>query len=93
MLLQLDKVDDIEKNSLLDDKIYPLYRHHWNVHLETLQCITLIGLGPYNYLSTLPLSTTIIFSFETLPTVLYFLLFILLRTRNIPTLRCFIDSL
>ena len=51
MLLQLDKVDDIEKNSLLDDKVYPLYRHHWNVHLETLQCITLIGLGPYNYLT------------------------------------------
>ena len=51
MLLQLDKVDDIEKNSLLDDKAYPLYRHHWNVHLETLQCITLIGLGPYNYLT------------------------------------------
>jgi hypothetical protein len=46
MLLQLDKVDDIEKNSLLDDKVYPLYWHHWNVHLETLQCITLIGLGP-----------------------------------------------
>ena len=51
-------------------------------------CICVVGV------STLPLSMIIIFDFGALlSTVWYFLFFILLRTRNIPTLRCFIDSL